>query len=225
MRVLFVEDSCSLRNTVSLALRKSGYAVDSTGDGRDGLFLVENHRYDVAVLDIMLPGLDGLSLLQCLREKGCRTPVLLLTARSAIADRVRGLLSGADDYLIKPFALEELIARVGALSRRGFRESSNILRVADLKLNSAAKTVERNGTPIQLKPREFALLELLMRQAGEVVSRADIDEHLYEDDSLPMSNVIDASIYSIRRKIQVDDSSEPLIHTRRGQGYILEPGG
>jgi len=225
MRVLFVEDSRRLRQTVALALRKSGFAVDATGDGSDGLFLAENHHYDVAIFDIMLPGLDGLSLLQRMRESGSEIPVLFLTAKSSVPDRVRGLQKGADDYLVKPFALEELIARVEVLSRRGFRHSTNILRVEDLELNSSAKTVRRRGTPVKLKPREFELLELLMRRSGEVISRTEIDEHLYEDDSLPMSNVIDATIYSIRRKIAVEGSSGQLIHTRRGHGYILSSAG
>lgn len=223
MRVLFVEDSHRLRETVSLALRKSGFAVDAAEDGAEGLFYATNHHYDVAVLDIMMPGLDGISLLRKMRAAGQDTPVLFLTAKTRVSDRVAGLESGADDYLVKPFALEELVARVGALSRRGFRESSSLLRVADLEVDTGAKTVKRGGVEVHLKPREFALLELLMRRSGEVVSRSEIDEHLYDDDSLPMSNVIDACVYSIRKKVAVDPSSPPLIHTRRGMGYVLAP--
>ena len=218
---MIVEDSRRLRETVSLALRKSGFAVDATGDGEEGRFLASNNPYDVAVFDIMLPGIDGLTLLKQLRAAGNQTPVLLLTAKTGIPDRVAGFEVGADDYLVKPFALEELIARVGALSRRGFRESSTILRVADLEMDTGAKIVKRAGHRIHLKPREYALLELLMRRTGEVVSRTEIDEHLYDDASLPMSNVIDASIYSIRRKIAIKEPSQPLIHTRRGMGYVL----
>ena len=224
MRVLLIEDSRRLRDTVTLGLRKSGFAVDAAEDGKEGLLLFTGNRYDVAVIDIMLPRLDGLTLLKRVRMNGDETPILLLTAKSRIDDRVAGLQSGADDYLTKPFALEELVARVAALSRRGFRHSSSILKVEDLEVDTGAKTVKRAGIPIHLKPREFMLLEFLMRRAGEVVSRSDIDEHLYDDAALPMSNVIDASVYSIRKKLSVDPTSKPLIHTRRGMGYYLDPG-
>lgn len=225
MRVLFVEDSDRLRGVVSKALRKSGYAVDECGDGDEGLFLAESNPYDVAILDIMLPELDGLSMLKKLREGGNETPVIFLTAKGQVADRVLGFEAGADDYLVKPFALDELIARVGALCRRRFQQSSIVLKVADLEVDTLAKTVSRGGVPIQLKPKEFAMLELLMRRAGEVVSRTEIDESIYDHAFTAMSNVIDTAICAIRRKIAVTPDAQPLIHTRRGHGYVLKSEG
>lgn len=222
MRILFVEDCLHLRDTISVALRKSGYAVDACGDGEEAVFFAENHRYDTMILDIMLPGLDGISLLKRIRSGGDHTPAIMLTARGAKDDRLAGFDAGADDYLAKPFDLDELLARVAALCRRNFQHSSNILRIADLEMNTAAKTVERAGTRISLSPQEFALLELMLRRPGEVISRSQFDEHLYEDDLLPMSNVIDAAIYSLRKKLAVSADSQSLIHTRRGLGYILE---
>jgi DNA-binding response OmpR family regulator len=221
MRVLLVEDSARLQQTVGTALRRSGYAVDIAGDGEDGLWRAENNDYDVIVLDIMLPKLDGLSLLQRLRDSGKATHVLLLTARDTVQDRVRGLRSGADDYLIKPFALEELLARVETLCRRAYGSKQNRLSLSDLEIDTAAKKVWRAGQSVQLKPREYQLLEYLAHRSGEVVSQSEIEAHLYNDDAEPMSNVIESTLSSIRRKLGQANSA-PLIHTRRGLGYILE---
>ncbi len=223
MRVLYVEDAFPLRDTVALALRKSGFAVDVAEDGNEGLFLFENYQYDVAVLDIMLPKLDGLSLMKKIRQADRYTPVLLLTAKGEVVDRVDGLDAGADDYVVKPFALDELISRIRALSRRGFQNPSSVLRVGDLELDTAAKTVTRAGNPVNLSAHELEVLEILMRKAGTVVSRAAIDQHFYENSEIPMSNVIDVVVCSIRKKISLNRSKPEMIRTRRGLGYVLQP--
>jgi len=222
MRVLLVEDSRGLREKIALALKRSGYAVDATGDGAEGLEMAQDHEYDAAILDIMLPSLDGLSILKRLRGEQIETPVMFLTARDGIEDRVTGLRSGADDYLVKPFALEELLARVEALCRRSYRKTSNEVQVADLKIDLAGKRATRSGVPLDLTAREFALLEYLMLREGQVVSRTQIEDHIYDDLVSPMSNVVDSAVCALRRKIAVDSPSKPLIHTRRGQGYVLE---
>ena len=222
MRILLVEDSKTLRGSVAKALRASGYAVDETGDGKDALHFAESIRYDGLVLDIMLPGLDGLSLLARIRRAGNATPVLLLTARDTVDDRVRGLQTGADDYLTKPFALEELLARVQALCRRGYPQRVPVIQVADLQVDTAARTVSRAGCAVDLTAREFALLEFLVRSRGQVVSRTEIEEHLYDDQASLMSNTVDSAVCALRRKLQVTPDARPLIHTRRGQGYIIE---
>lgn len=222
MRLLLVEDSDRLRETVALALRRSGYKVDATGDGRDGLCMAQDHDYDAAILDIMLPSLDGLSILKQLREEGDDTPIMFLTARDGIGQRVDGLRSGADDYLVKPFALEELLARVEVLCRRSYSKADNTIQIADLYLDSAAKTVSRAGVSLDLTAREFALLEYLMLRNGQVVTRTQIEDHIYDDLVSPMSNVVDSAVYALRKKLAVTSQSTPLIHTRRGQGYVLE---
>lgn len=221
MRVLLIEDSVRLQQTVGVALRRTGYAVDISGDGEDGLWRAENNDYDVIVLDIMLPKLDGLALLQTLRQHGKATHVLLLTARDTVQDRVRGLRSGADDYLIKPFALEELLARVETLCRRAYGSKQNRLAFADLEIDTAAKKVWRAGQPVKLKPREYQLLEYLAHRPGEVISQSEIEAHLYNDDAEPMSNVVESALSSLRRKLSQANPA-PLIQTRRGMGYILE---
>lgn len=222
MRVLYVEDAFPLRDTVALALRKSGFAVDAAEDGSEGLFLFENYQYDVAVLDVMLPKFDGLALMKEIRRAERYTPVLLLTAKGELEDRVAGLDSGADDYMVKPFALDELISRIRALSRRGFKNPSSVLRVSDLEVDTSAKTVRRAGVAVKLSAHELAVLEILMRKAGTVVSRSVIDQHFYENSELPMSNVIDVVICSIRKKISLNRSKPEMIHTRRGLGYVLQ---
>lgn len=221
MRVLLVEDSLVLQQTVGTALRRSGYAVDVSGDGEDGLWRAENTDYDAIVLDVMLPKLDGLSLLKRLREDGKLTHVLLLTARDSIKDRVRGLRAGADDYLVKPFALEELLARVEALCRRAYSIKQNRLKLAGLEIDTSGKRVWRAGREIKLKSREYQLLEYLACRRGEVVTQTEIAQHLYDEDSEPMSNVIESIISSLRHKLSEVDPA-PLIHTRRGLGYVLE---
>jgi DNA-binding response OmpR family regulator len=221
VRVLLVEDSVRLRRSIETALVKSGYAVDATGDGRDGLSLAESTDYDAVVLDIMLPGLDGLSLLQRLRAVGKSTHILLLTAKDTVQDRVRGLDLGADDYLVKPFALEELLARVAALCRRAYGRKHPRLAIADLELDMTSKEVFRGGRPILLKPREYALLEYLALRQGEIVSRRDIETHLYDARLDTASNVVESAI-SVLRKQLAQPGAPTLIHTRHGLGYILK---
>jgi len=223
MRVLIVEDSVRLRRSIETALAKSGYAVDATGDGREGLALAESTSYDAIVLDIMLPGLDGLSLLQRLRAQDEPTHILLLTAKDTVQDRVRGLDAGADDYLVKPFALEELLARVAALCRRTYGRKHPRLQIADLDIDMTSKEVSRAGQIVALKPREYALLEYLALRYGEVVSRREIETHLYDGRLDTASNVIESAI-SVLRKQLAHAGASPLIHTRHGIGYILKAG-
>lgn len=222
MRVLVVEDSDHLRRPVVKALKASGYAVDATSDGAEGWWLAQEHDYDVVILDIMLPGMDGREILKRLRASGKDMPVLFLTAKDAIEDRVAGLRLGADDYLVKSFAIEELLARVEALGRRRYAQRSPKLVVADLELDSSAKTVRRAGRELQLAPQLFALLEYLLLRKGQVVSRTEIEEHIYDVLVSPMSNVVDTAVCALRRAIAVSDASVPLIHTRRGMGYVIE---
>ncbi len=226
MRILLVEDTVSLRKPVVKALKASGFAVDETGDGDEGYWLAFEHEYDVILLDIMLPGMDGHEILRNLRSEGNETPVLFLTAKDTIEDRVAGLRLGADDYLVKSFAIEELIARVEALGRRRYQRSTAAIKVADLELDSSAKTVIRGGLELKLPAQLFSLLEFLMSRAGEVVSRTDIEEHIYDEQANPMSNVVDTAVCALRRAIKTPASDAPLIHTRRGLGYVIsEPTG
>jgi len=207
--------------SVGRALRKAGYALDVTDNGEEGLWQAEANDYDVIVLDIMLPKLDGLSLLRQLRQKGKGTHVLLLTARDTVEDRVQGLQLGADDYLVKPFALEELLARVEALCRRAYGSKQTRLVIADLEIDTSAKEVFRAGNLVRLKPREYLLLEYLARRSGEVVTRGEIEAHLYDDSVDPMSNVVESAVCSLRKKISAPNPA-PLIHTRHGLGYVLK---
>ena len=216
MRVLFVEDSESLRRSVSRALRHAGYAVDVAADGAEGLEAAESRDYDVLLLDIMLPKLDGLALLRQLRAGGKTTHVLMLTARDTVADRVEGLRQGADDYLVKPFALDELLARVEALCRRAYGSKESVLRIGDVEIDFAARKLSRADAGVQLTPREWRLLEYLARRLDEVVPRSEIEAHIYDEMVEPMSNVVDTAIYALRQKVGAG-----LIHTRRGLGYVL----
>jgi DNA-binding response OmpR family regulator len=220
MRVLFIEDSPPLQDAVARGLRQSGYAVDVCGDGPDGLLHARTTEYDVIVLDLMLPGRDGLSVLRSLRDSGCRTHVLILTAMDAVEDRVRGLRAGADDYLVKPFAFDELLARVAALARRCHGAKNPIIRVDDLVIDTGARRVERGGAAITLTPREYALLEYLGYRAGISVSRLELEEHLYDEDRPVMSNAVDSAVCALRAKLDVG-SRRPVVHTRRGFGYML----
>ncbi|MDB5319130.1 MAG: DNA-binding response regulator [Phycisphaerales bacterium] len=220
MRMLLVEDSEPLQRSVGTGLRKAGYALDIAGDGEEGLWYAQTNDYDVIVLDLMLPKLDGLSLLRRLRDAGRTTHVLILTAKDGIDDRVRGLRSGADDYLVKPFAFDELLARVEALARRAHGVKHPLIRIADLEIDASRRTVGRNGAIIDLSPREFALLEYLAMRQGQVVTRADIETHIYDEQAEPMSNVVDAAIYALRKKID-PPGGKSLIQTRRGMGYVL----
>jgi DNA-binding response OmpR family regulator len=223
MRVLLVEDSLRLQTSVAHGLRRSGYAVDVTSDGEEGLWLAESNDYDVIILDLMLPGLDGMTLLKRLRAEERGTHVLILTARDTVDDRVDGLHAGADDYLVKPFALEELLARVQALCRRSYRRKNPQIEIDDLRIDTATRTVVRRGKAIELTPREFMLLEYLALRQGQVVSRPEIEAHLYPDAAELMSNVIDSAICTLRKKITAPGAA-PLIHTRRGMGYVLAGG-
>ena len=224
MRLLLVEDSERLQRSLGTGLRRAGHAVDVTGTGPDGLWRATGTEYDVVVLDVMLPGLDGLSVLRKLREAGRDTHVLLLTARDTVEDRVTGLRAGADDYLVKPFAFDELLARVEALGRRQTGRKSPVLRVGGLELDPSARTARRDGQPLDLLPREYALLAYLANRPGQVVSRTEIEAHLYDDRTEPMSNVVDSAVCSLRRK--VDRPGEPsMIVTRRRLGYVLTADG
>lgn len=225
MRVLLVEDSLRLRQSLELALKNSGYRVDTCEDGKTALRQALSASYDVIILDIMLPGMDGFLVLERLRKEGDKTPVLCLTARDTLDDRVKGLATGADDYLVKPFELRELLARVHALCRRHYHQYEDRIAVADLELDRAAKKVSRAGQDILLQPREFALLEYLMLRPGQVVSRREIEEQIYGDLDTPESNAVDSAICSLRRKIATGRKSAALIHTRRGQGYEVSEGG
>jgi len=220
MRVLLVEDYAPLRKSLSRGLREAGFAVDVSADGEEGLWYAESNDYDVIVLDIMLPGVDGLTILTRLRRAGKVTPTLLLTARDTVPDRVRGLDLGADDYLVKPFAFEELLARIRALIRRRYDTKDPVLRIGDLEIDTTKHIVRRAGAQIDLTAREYALLEFLAFRAGEVVSRTDIWEHLYSFDSPTVSNVVDVYIGYLRKKIERPGLPR-LIHTCRGQGYML----
>ncbi len=221
MRLLFVEDSERLQRYVGAALKKAGYAVDACTDGEEGLWLAQTHDYDAIILDLMLPKLDGLTLLERLRESGKQTHVLLLTARDSVEDRVRGLLSGADDYLVKPFDLSELLARVYALCRRGYGAKQARLVFGDLVIDAAAKSIRLAGEPVELPPREYALLEYLALRRGQVVSRSEIEAHIYDDVAGAMSNVVDSAVCSLRKRI-TPPGAKPLIQTRRGLGYVLD---
>ncbi len=219
MRVLYVEDSESLRRSVSRALRHAGFAVDTAADGEEGLAAAELNEYDALVLDVMLPKLDGLAILRKLRAAGRATHVLLLTARDTVADRVAGLRLGADDYLVKPFALAELLARVETLCRRAYGARSGVVRLGALELDLPARRLRRGDAEISLTAREWRLLEYLALRRGQVVARTEIEAHIYDDLVEPMSNVVDAAVYGLRRKIGTD-----VIRTRRGLGYVLEAG-
>jgi heavy metal response regulator len=220
MRILVVEDEPGIANFVRQGLSEAGYAVDVAWDGEEGLAYALAADYDALVLDIMLPKVDGLELLRQLRQRGHKTPTLMLTARDTVDDRVRGLDAGADDYLIKPFAFPELLARVRALLRRPPLQLGTVLSVGDLTLDTATREVQRGQRRIQLSPREHAVLEYLMRHPDQVLTRTQIGEHVWNFDFFHESNVVDVYIGYLRRKID-RDSACPLIHTVRGVGYRL----
>lgn len=220
MKVLVIEDFTALRNAIERGLREAGYAVDATGDGEEGLWYARSNPYDVLILDLMLPGIDGMKILRAIRRAQINVRVLILTAKDELDDRVTGLDAGADDYLTKPFAFPELLARVRALVRRHHDEADPVLRIADLEVDTVAKRVRRGGIPVELTAREFSLLEYLAHRAGEVVSRSEIWESLYEFDHDAQSNVVDVYIGYLRRKLNENDRPN-LIHTRRAQGYLL----
>ena len=224
MKLLLIEDSHRLRSTLERGLRKAGYAVDTAQDGREGLWRATENEYDVIVLDLMLPEVDGLTVLRTLRERGKATHVLILSARDLVEDRVQGLQLGADDYLVKPFSFDELCARLQALVRRSYQAKSPVIRFGELAIYTAARRVTRADREVRLTSREYSLLEILALRAGEVVSRRDLWEHLYESDSEAASNVVDVLVCSLRKKID-PQGPQSLIETRRGQGYVIDAKG
>jgi DNA-binding response OmpR family regulator len=220
MRVLLIEDHKPLIRALRQGLEEEGFAVDVASDGQEGDYKARTAEYDVIILDIMLPKEDGLSLLQRWRKDNLNAHVLVLTARGGMEDKVKGLDLGADDYMTKPFELEELLARLRALIRRGHQVKSPLLRVHDLEIDTASRTVKRGGRSIHLTPREYALLEFLAFHRGKVTTRSMIWEHLYDDQDENTSNVVDVYIRYLRNKI--DKGFEPpLILTRWGEGYML----
>lgn len=224
MRLLLVEDDMRTASFVLKGHREAGFAVDHALDGEEGLYMALNEPYDVAVIDIMLPKRDGLSLIEEMRRKGVNTPVLILSAKRSVDDRIKGLRTGSDDYLTKPFSFAELLARVQALLRRANAPSEPTrLILGDLSLNLITREVKRGGRPIDLQPREFSLLEYLMRNAGSVVSKTMIMEHVWHYDFDPATNVVEARIYRLREKIDRGMDTK-LIHTARGAGYVLKEG-
>jgi DNA-binding response OmpR family regulator len=220
MRILVVEDEPVAAAVLAKGLREHAYAVDVAADGNAALEQAGINDYDLIVLDVLLPGIDGLELCRQLRESGTTVPILMLTARGGLDQRVEGLDAGADDYLPKPYHFPELLARIRALLRRGPNLAATVLVVEDLTIDSRARRVERAGRPIQLTSKEYALLEYLVRRTGEVVGRAEIAEHVWDDSFDPMSNLIEVYIQRLRRKID-DGHERRLIHTRRGAGYTL----
>ncbi|HOB99522.1 MAG TPA: response regulator transcription factor [Verrucomicrobiota bacterium] len=221
MRVLVVEDEHKTASFIRKALQAEGHVVDVLHDGSEALLAAANTPFDVIVLDIMLPGRDGLSVVRQMRERRITVPVLLLSARGEVGERIEGLDAGADDYLPKPFALEEVLARVRALGRRQSEAKTPVLRIADLTLDSVTRKVKRGGTPIDLAPREYLLLEFLMRSAGRICGRMAIVEKVWDYDFDPGSNLVDVYIMRLREKI--DAGFEPkLLHTVRGVGYVLK---
>jgi DNA-binding response OmpR family regulator len=221
MRILLIEDSPRLQRSLGDGLRMARYAVDVVGDGKQGLDWARAGDYDLIILDLMLPELDGLTLLKRLRQEGKETHVLILTAKDTVEDRVRGLQTGADDYLVKPFAFDELLARVQALVRRRHSSKNPSISIGRLEIDTASRTVNVAGKPANLTSRQYALLEYLARRQGAVVSRAEIEQHIYDGMSEVISNVVDSTVCALRRKIDVP--GEPsLIQTRRGMGYVLQ---
>ena len=223
MRILLAEDERDLNRIIAKKLTADGYSVDCCFDGAEALDYAASADYDVMVLDIMMPKLDGLAVLRTLRQQRDATPVLLLTARDAVPDRVKGLDSGANDYLVKPFSLEELAARLRALTRTRYGQASAALTVADLTLDSASHTVTRGGQPITLSAKEFQLLEYLMHNQGRVLSREQIENHIWNFDYEGGTNVVDVYISYLRKKIDGGQAVK-LIHTVRSRGYVLKEG-
>lgn len=219
MRILVVEDDNKIASFIVNGLKQSGYAVDHCADGEEGLIRAQTIAFDAAVVDVMLPRLDGLSVIQQLRAKGLRTPVLILSAKAAVDDRVKGLQAGGDDYLTKPFAFSELLARIQALIRRATQTPEPTrLTVGDLALDLLSREVTRAGERIELQPREFALLEYLMRHANRPVTKTMILEHIFDYSFDPQTNVVDVLVHRLRSKV---DKDKAMLHTIRGVGYVL----
>jgi two-component system OmpR family response regulator len=223
VRLLVVEDDPAIASFLAKGLKEAGFAVDHAASGGAALEMASSTTYDLAVVDLMLPGLDGLGLIEELRRRRIRVPVIILSARRSVDDRVRGLQAGGDDYLTKPFAFEELLARVQALIRRatGAAEPTR-LAVGDLALDLVSRKVERGGRALDLRPREYALLEYLMRNPGRVVSKAMILSHVFDYSFDPRTNVVDVLVHRLREKVDKEFAT-PMIHTVRGMGYVLRP--
>jgi len=222
MRILLVEDDGQTAKFIVKGLRQEGFAVDHAPDGLEGFHLASTESYDAAIIDIMLPKLDGLSLIDELRRHGILTPIIVLSARSSVGDRIKGLQAGGDDYLVKPFAFSELVARLQALLRRGSLSAEpTTLTVGDLKMDLVKRKVSRGGMEIELQPKEFGLLEYLMRNPGRVLSKTMIMEHVWDYNFDPETNVVEARICRLRDKIDRSFKTK-LIHTTRGVGYVLE---
>lgn len=216
MRVLIVEDEPDLLASVLQAVREDGYAADGAADGEEGLYKAENYDYDAIVLDIMLPGLDGWEVLRRLR-KSKKTPVLMLTARDAVRDRVKGLDTGADDYVVKPFDIDEVLARLRALIRRAASEAQPRLELGDVTVDTVARTVSQRGEPVTLTAREYALLEFLALHRGKLVTRTMLYEHLFDENDNTLSNLLDVHVSNLRKKL-----GHEFITTRRGHGYSID---
>lgn len=227
MRLLVIEDSRRLRQSLEEGLRRSGYAVDVAADGQTGYEIARAGTYDVIVLDLMLPGMAGLDILQKLRQQQNDVYVLILTARDAIEHRVDGFRKGADDYLVKPFAFDELVARIQNLIRRKHGIETQTVLVGALEINTASRTALRNGVPLDLTAREFALLEYLALRKGQIVTRLEIEQHIYDGRIEPASNAVDSAVCMLRKKIDEPDSNarNSLIQTKRNLGYVLDPAG
>ncbi len=223
MRILVVEDNRDLAEVLRASLVEEGFAVDSSPDGEDGLWRATTVDYDAVVLDILLPGVDGLEILARMRAGGRRAPVLLLTAKDTTEDRVRGLDAGADDYLVKPFALDELLARIRALLRRETTGTDGLLRYRGIELHPAKRTVRLDGAALRLTSKEFEYLHLFMREPEKVFSRTEITERLYDDEFEGMSNIVDVFIGRLRRKL-ARAKGPPFLRTVRGSGYVLGGG-
>lgn len=221
MRVLVIEDEHRLSGVIKKGLVEQGFAVDQAYDGEEGLYLAESESYDCIILDLMLPKMDGLNVCRELRGKKIRTPILMLTAKTQVEDKVQGLEGGADDYLTKPFAFAELKARIQALLRRSQQEGEPILKVGDLEVDPMKHVVKRDGKIISLTPKEFAILEYLLRHKGEVVTRTQITEHVWDYNFDALSNVVDVFIATLRKKIN-RRSQKHLISTIHGVGYTID---
>ena len=222
MRILVVEDEPRMANVIARGLREQSYAVDVAQTGNDGLYQSSINDYDLILLDVLLPERDGFEVCRELRARGSATPILMLTARAAVDDRLTGFDAGADDYLTKPFSFRELLARIRALLRRDARLQPDVFEIDDLIIDSASHRVSRGNREIQLTAKEYALLEHLARHAGRLISRTEIAAHVWDDSFDPFSNTIEVYINRLRKKIDGDQSTK-LLHTRRGEGYILEP--
>lgn len=221
MRILVIEDYTPLRNAMVESLETAGYAVDASAEGDEGLWYAQNHDYDTIVLDIMLPKMNGLQILGALRRAGAGVPMIVISARDSVDHRIEGLDAGADDYLVKPFALKELLARVRAQTRKAYGKKTALLAIGDLSLDRSAKRVLRGEAEVKLTPREYSLLEYLALREGEVVSRQEIWDHVYNYYEDASSNAVDVYIGYLRKKLSCPDGGT-YIQTRRGQGYLLE---